>query len=111
MIERNIEIFNSFVKEFLDKDSTYKQQIENFQKYLKTYSLEDKVFNLYETNADDFFEYAFRQNIGTEAQLTSHIAALKSLFGFLIDKKQRFADLYGYISNPCIRARCILEGT
>ena len=99
MVERNIEIFNSFVKEFLDKDSTYKQQIENFQNYLKAYSLEDKVFNLYETNIDNFFEYAFRQNIGTEAQLTSHISALKSLFGFLIDKKQRFSDLYGYISN------------
>lgn len=50
MVERNIEIFNSFVKEFLDKDRTYKLQIENFQKYLKTHSLEDKVFNLYETN-------------------------------------------------------------
>ena len=53
-----------------------------------------------ERNIDIFFEYAFRQNIGTEAQLTSHISALKSLFGFLIDKKQRFSDLYGYISNP-----------
>lgn len=105
MVERNIEIFNSFVKEFLDKDSTYKLQIENFQKYLKTYSLEDKVFNLYETNIDNFFEYAFRQNIGTEAQLTSHISALKSLFGFLIDKKQRFADLYGYISNPSFKEK------
>lgn len=90
MAERNIEIFNSFVKEFLHKDSTYKQQIENFQAYLKKYNLEDRVFNLYETNIDDFFEYAFEQNIGTDAQLTSHIAALKALFGFLIDKKQIF---------------------
>lgn len=105
MVERNIEIFNSFVKEFLDKDSTYKQQIENFQNYLKAYSLEDKVFNLYETNIDNFFEYAFRQTIGTEAQLTSHISALKSLFGFLIDKKQRFSDLYGYISNPSFKEK------
>ena len=47
MAERNIEIFNSFVKEFLHKDSTYKQQIENFQAYLKKYNLEDRVFNLY----------------------------------------------------------------
>ena len=50
MVERNIEIFNSFVKEFLDKDSTYKQQIENFQNYLKAYSLEDKVFMLTSRN-------------------------------------------------------------
>lgn len=51
MAERNIEIFNSFVKEFLHKDSTYKQQVENFQAYLKKYNLEDRVFNLYETRA------------------------------------------------------------
>ena len=43
MAERNIEIFNSFVKEFLHKDSTYKQQIENFQAYLKKYNLEEVV--------------------------------------------------------------------
>ena len=47
-----------------------------------------QVIKIYETNIDDFFEYAFRQNIGTEAQLTSHIAALKSLFGFWIDKNK-----------------------
>lgn len=105
MAERNIEIFNSFVKEFLHKDSTYKQQIENFQAYLKKYNLEDRVFNLYETNIDDFFEYAFEQNIGTDAQLTSHIAALKALFGFLIDKKQKFSDLNGYISTPSFKGK------
>ncbi len=105
MVERNIEIFNSFVKEFLHKDSTYKQQIENFQAYLKKYKLEDRVFNLYETNIDDFFEYAFEHNIGTDAQLTSHIAALKSLFGFLIDKKQKFSDLNGYISTTSFKEK------
>lgn len=102
---RNIEIFNSFVKEFLHKDSTYKKQIENFQAYLKKYNLEDRVFNLYEINIDDFFEYAFEQNIGTDAQLTSHIVALKALFGFLIDKKQKFSDLNGYISTPSFKEK------
>lgn len=30
MVESNLQRFNSFVNEFLDKDNTYKQQIENF---------------------------------------------------------------------------------
>lgn len=50
MVESNLQRFNSFVNEFLDKDNTYKQQIENFQLYLKLYNLEDKVFNLYEAS-------------------------------------------------------------
>lgn len=103
MVESNLQRFNSFVNEFLDKDNTYKQQIENFQLYLKLYNLEDKVFNLYEANIDDFFEYAFKQNIGTDAQLTSHIAALKSLFGFLINKNQKFSELNGYISTAAFK--------
>ena len=48
---------------------------------------------------------AFEQNIGTDAQLTSHIAALKALFGFLIDKKQKFSDLNGYISTPSFKGK------
>lgn len=105
MAESNLQRFNSFVKEFLDKDNTYKQQIENFQSYLKLYNLEDRVFNLYETNIDDFFEYAFIQNIGTDAQLTSHVAALKALFGFLINKNQKFSELNGYISTPSFKEK------
>lgn len=105
MVESNFERFNAFVNEFLAKDDTYKQQIENFQLYLKAYNLEDRVFNLYEANIDDFFEYAFIQNIGTDAQLTSHIAALKSLFGFLISKNQKFSELNGYVSTPAFKSK------
>lgn len=103
MVESNWQRFNSLVNDFLDKDNTYKQQIENFQLYLKQYNLEDRVFNLYEVNIDNFFEYAFKQNIGTDAQLTSHIAALKSLFGFLIGKNQKFSELNGYISTAAFK--------
>lgn len=42
MVERNIEIFNSFVKEFLDKDSTYKQQTLTFLEYVTEYEKNSK---------------------------------------------------------------------
>lgn len=99
----NIERFNNLVNEYLKTDSNYKKQIENFQEFLKEYNLEDRVFNLYETNIDEFFEYALRKNIGTESPLTSHIAALKGLFGFLIANNLKFAELNGYIGSSTFR--------
>lgn len=99
----NIETFNSLVEEYLKTNNTYRKQIQNFQEFLKEYNLEDNVFNLYEKNVDDFFEYALEKNIGTESPLTSHIAALKGLFEFLITNKFKFAELNGYISTSAFR--------
>ena len=76
MKSSNIEEFNLLVDEYLKQDSRYERQIRNFQSFLKEYGLEDKVFNLYEDNINDFFEYAVEHNIGTDAQLSIHIAAL-----------------------------------
>ncbi len=105
MAESNFERFNMLVEVFLHTDSKYKLQIENFQNYLVEYKLTDRVFNLYESNIDDFFEYAFQKNIGTKSQLSSHIAALKSLFNYFIDNNLRFSDLNGYISNPAFKKK------
>lgn len=99
----NIERFNNLVQEYLKTDNNYRKQIENFQEYLKEYNLEDRVFNLYEANIDEFFEYALKKNIGTESPLTSHIAALKGLFGFLIANNLKFAELNGYIGTSTFR--------
>ena len=64
MKSSNIEEFNLLVDEYLKQDSRYERQIRNFQSFLKEYGLEDKVFNLYEDNINDFFEYAVEHNIG-----------------------------------------------
>ena len=55
MKSSNIEEFNLLVDEYLKQDSRYERQIRNFQSFLKEYGLEDKVFNLYEDNINDFF--------------------------------------------------------
>ncbi len=54
MIESNYERFNALVEEFLKNDDTYKLQIEKFRDYLEEYNLKDRVFNLYESNMDEF---------------------------------------------------------
>lgn len=105
MAESNFSRFNMLVKDFLKADNKYKLQIENFQNYLVKYKLTDRVFNLYESNIDDFFEYAIEKNIGTKSQLVSHIAALKSLFNYLIDNNLKYSDLNGYISNPAFKEK------
>ena len=105
MAESNYERFTMFVKDFLQDDNKYKLQIENFQNYLVEYKLTDRVFYLYESNIDDFFEYAIKKNIGTKSQLVSHIAALKSLFSHFIDENYKFSELNGYISNPAFKEK------
>ncbi|MBA4688120.1 MAG: hypothetical protein H2184_13260 [Candidatus Galacturonibacter soehngenii] len=105
MGEGNFERFNILVDEFLKVDSKYKLQIENFRDYLDEYKLTDKVFNLYETNIDEFFKHAMKKSIGTKSQLVSHIAALKSLFNYFIDNNLKFSDLNGYISNPAFKEK------
>ena len=110
MKSSNIEEFNLLVDEYLKQDSRYERQIRNFQSFLKEYGLEDKVFNLYEDNINDFFEYAVEHNIGTDAQLSIHIAALKGLFSFLIDNNRKFSELNGYISTASFRERLSNSG-
>lgn len=56
MAESNFDRFSVLVKDFLKTDNKYKLQIENFQNYLVEYALTDRVFNLYESNIDDFFK-------------------------------------------------------
>lgn len=105
MAGSNFERFNILVREFLQADKKYKLQIENFQSYLVKSKLTDRVFNLYESNIDDFFQYAIEKNIGTKSQLVSHIAALKSLFNYFIDNNLKFSELNGYISNPTFKEK------
>lgn len=105
MRESNYERFNALVEEFLKNDDTYKLQIEKFRDYLEEYNLKDRVFNLYESNIDEFFEYAIKRSIGTQSQLVSHIAALKALFNFFLDNNLKFSDLNGYMGNPAFRER------
>ena len=94
----NFEQFNILVDEYLEQDKTYELQIKNFKNFLVKKNLQNQVFNLERKNIDDFFEDSFTSKIGAEPTLTAHIAALKSLFSFLISKEYNFSNLNGYIN-------------
>ena len=96
----NKKEFQRLVDEFLgDKGSKYKNEIANFQNFLKDRLLEEKIFNLNVNHIDDYFKYSFNYKIGAVTTLTTHISALKSLFDFLIFKERDFKSLYAYIDT------------
>lgn len=101
----NATRFENLVKEFLKKNNNYELPIKNFLKFLKATDLDEKIFILNENNIDDFFDFALINNIGTEAQVTVHISALKALFSYLIDNNLNFSGLNGYISTPTFREK------
>ncbi|MBU5426215.1 hypothetical protein KQI41_07280 [Tissierella pigra] len=96
---KNSEIFRNLLNELLIESPQYKSELKNFQEYLKDRMLEEKVFNLNVTHIDEYFVYSYDTKIGSIPSLTSHIAALKRLFDFLINRKFDFNTLYGYINT------------
>ncbi len=104
-----IKQFDILISDYLSITPKYQSQINNFRKFLSTCDLEDKVFNLYSTHIDKFFREAFKEYIGSESQVTSHISGLKSLFGYLINKQYKFSELNGYISTSEFKKRMFAQ--
>lgn len=103
----NFTQFKTLVEEYYKTDETYKIQIEKFIKYLKDNNLQNKVFNLYSKDIDDFFESLLETKIGVLPTLTRQIVALKSLFGFLMSREYKFAELNGYISDTSFKKKLV----
>ena len=101
----NFKQFRSLVDEYLKTDETYRIQIETFMKYLEDNQLQNQVFNLYSKHIDDFFESLFETKIGVLPTLTRQIVALKALFGFLMSREYKFAELNGYICDSRFKER------
>lgn len=101
----NYTKFKDLVDDLLDKDPTYKNEINNFLNFLNDRMLTNKVFYLSEYDIDQYFVYSFDTKIGTIPTLTTHIAALRNLFTYLIDNHYNFTALYGYINNPSFRSQ------
>jgi hypothetical protein len=96
------EKFKNSVDEFLSEDRKYENQINNFNNYLKEWSLEEKIFYLTKNNINQYFIYSIDSidsTVGFESTLISHISALKSLFDYLCKKQLNFYDLLGYITT------------
>lgn len=58
----------------------------------------DNCFDLSTRDMDKYFESLINVKIGSPSALNAHIAALTSLFEYLIDEKFDFRSLHGYIN-------------
>lgn len=99
MTNNPIKQFDLLLSDYLSQNPRYELQLRNFRDFLALNNLEDKVFNLFSNHMDCFFDQALKKNIGSQSQVTLHITALKSLFGYLINKQYKFSELNGYIST------------
>ena len=103
---KNSERFKGLVIEFLNRSSKYKNEINNFQRFLKDRMLEEKIFDLNVNHINEYFIYSYDTKIGAVPTLTTHISALKSLFDFLIQNDiGYFKSLYGYIDTAGFKER------
>lgn len=96
----NITIFNNLLNQYLKEDGgKYTNELNKLQKYISKYGLENRVFDLDESNIYQYFNYIFDKNVGARTTLNTHLAALKGFFNFLIDHHYDFKRLSGLISN------------
>jgi len=96
----NKERYHDLVSKLLAENKTYQNEIGLFNQFLKNRLLEERVFNLNQSNIDDYFNSSLVDKIGGETTLTTHISALKQLFSYLNSNQiNSFNDLFAYISN------------
>ena len=97
--------FKSLISDYLAQNNKYELQLRHFMEFLSDKEMEDRAFNLYPKDIDEFFKESFKDKIGTEAQVNSHMSALGSLFDYLISKEYKFSELSGYIKSPEFRRK------
>lgn len=95
----NGQRFRALVEELIQKDSKYKNELNNFIAYLEDRLLLDKAFDLTISDIDEYFIYSSDSKIGALPTLVTHISALKALFEYLIEQKLNFRDLLAHIST------------
>ncbi len=101
----NADKFSSLISDCLQENPMYKSELNNFKKYLIDRMILEKAFNLNETHIDEYFVYSYDAKIGSVPTLTSHIAALKALFSFLMKCEYDFKRLNGYINTQSFKDR------
>lgn len=95
---KNGEHFKELVNKLIETDSKYDNELNIFVNYLVNNGLIDNCFDLSTRDMDKYFESLINVKIGSPSALNAHIAALTSLFEYLIDEKFDFRSLHGYIN-------------
>lgn len=100
---KNGEHFKELVKNLIKKDSKYDNELNIFVNYLVSNGLIDNCFDLSTRDMDKYFESLINVKIGSPSALNAHIAALTSLFEYLMNEKFDFRSLHGYINMNSFR--------
>lgn len=74
-----------------------------FVEYLDKNNLLDKCFDLSVDDINKYFDSLIGIRIGASSALNAHIAALSSLFQYLMKENYNFRDLHGYINMTTFR--------
>ena len=99
--------FRRLVKEMLDEDSQYDNELNAFVEYLIEQGLLDKCFDLSLEDIDKYFDSLIGTRMGVPSTLNAHIAALSNLFEYLIKEHHNFRHLLGYINTDKFRTEYI----
>ena len=95
--------FKRLVKQLIEEDSKYDNELNAFVEYLEQNNLLDKCFDLSISDINQYFDSLVGVRIGAPSALNAHIAALSSLFQYLMKANYNFRDLHGYINMSSFR--------
>ena len=95
--------FKRLVKQLIEEDPKYDNELNAFVEYLEKNNLLDKCFDLSINDINQYFDSLVGVRIGAPSALNAHIAALSSLFQYLMKANYNFRDLHGYINMSTFR--------
>ena len=95
--------FKNLVDQLIEKDAKYDNEWRLFVEYLEKNSLLDKCFDLSVDDINKYFDSLVGIRIGASSALNAHIAALSSLFQYLMKENYNFRGLHGYINMTTFR--------
>lgn len=96
--------FKRLVKQLIKEDDKYDNELNAFVEYLEQNDLLDKCFDLSISDINRYFDSLVGVRIGAPSALNAHIAALSSLFQYLMMKENyNFRELHGYINMASFR--------
>lgn len=97
--------FKRLVKQLIEEDSKYDNELNAFVEYLEKNNLLNKCFDLSIYDINQYFDSLVGIRIGAASVLNVHIAALSSLFQYLMKEEYNFRALHGYINMPSFRQK------
>lgn len=100
---QNGEHFKKLVNSLITKDAKYNNELNIFLKYLINNEIIDNCFDLSIGDINKYFNSLINVKIGSPSALNAHIAALSSLFEYLMNEKFDFRSLHGYINTNDFR--------